>query len=115
MQRSSIITVEQRVRLIQLSERGYGYESAARLVGCGRKSSQNLWHRRHIRGSRTLVPKRGHTVYSFEIKLQAVRRFVDGESKPTIVKDLGLCSPINIESLGQTLFCTSQPISQPNL
>lgn len=93
MRLSSKITVEQRARLVELFKAGYGCESAARIVGCGKKSSRNLWDRWRIHGSLAFVEKVSKSVYPFEVKCVAVQRFLDGESKPAIAKDLGLSSP----------------------
>lgn len=93
MRLSSKITVEQRARLVELFKAGYGYKSAARVVGCGKKSSRNLWDRWRNHGSLALVEKTSKFVYPFEVKRAAVQRFLDGESKPEIAKDLRLSSP----------------------
>lgn len=57
------------------------------------KSAVNLWERWRIHGKLALVNKPYKTQYSFEFKLAAVERFLAGESKPEIARDLGLSSP----------------------
>ncbi|MDP9800431.1 transposase-like protein [Arcanobacterium wilhelmae] len=93
MLKHSKISEAERVRLVVLFEAGYGYEAAARIVECGKKSAMHLWDRWRIHGKLALVSKPHKTQYSFEFKLAAVERFLAGESKPAIARDLGLSSP----------------------
>lgn len=88
----------EREALVALFEQGWGYTAAAKRVGVGLKTSQNLWDRWRIHGRLALVHKPFHSKYSFELKLEAVQRFLEGESKPAIAKDLGLSSPKLLES-----------------
>lgn len=94
---SSKASVEQRERLVELFERGWGSYAAAREVGVGLKTSRNLWERWRIHGRLSLVRKSVSSTYSFEMKLEAVERFLDGESKAVIANDLGLSSPKVLE------------------
>lgn len=89
----STLTHEQRAALVGLFEQGFGYKSAARQVGVGKKPARNLYDRWQIRGSVVLVRKPNTSVYPFEVKRDAVLRFLAGESRGSIAKDLGLSRP----------------------
>ncbi|WP_216402738.1 helix-turn-helix domain-containing protein [Arcanobacterium phocae] len=94
---SSKATAAQREALVELFEQDWGYRSTAMRVGVGLKISQHLWDRWRIHGRLVLMQKPTHAKYSFEVKLQVVERFLSGQTKMSIAKELGLSSPKVLE------------------
>ncbi|WP_216402587.1 helix-turn-helix domain-containing protein [Arcanobacterium phocae] len=94
---SSKASVLQREQLVSLFEAGFGPHAASRRVGVGVKTSKNLWERWCIHGRLVLMHKPTPSQYSFEVKLQVVERFLSGQTKMSIAKELGLSSPKLLE------------------
>lgn len=94
---SSKASQVQRERLVELFEDGWGFTAAARGVGVGVKTARNLWDRWRLHGRLALMRKPSQAFYSFETKLEAVKRFLAGQTKPHIAKDMGLSSPKVLE------------------
>lgn len=94
---SSKASQVQRERLVELFEDGWGFTAAAREVGVGVKTARNLWDRWRLHGRLALMRKPSQAFYSFETKLEAVKRFLAGQTKPHIAKDMGLSSPKVLE------------------
>lgn len=94
---SSKASQVQRERLVELFEDGWGFTAAARSVGVGIKTASNLWERWRLHGRLALMRKPTQASYPFETKLEAVKRFLAGQTKPHIAKDMGLSSPKILE------------------
>ena len=80
MQESSSLSEEQREAAVALFEIGWGAKSAATRPGVRSKAViriHNLWR---VRGGTALVTKQTKRKFTFEFKLDAVRRFQAGES-----------------------------------
>lgn len=92
MQESSSLSEEQRNDAVALFETGWGPKSVATRLGVGVKAIRRLYDRWRVRGGTTLVTKPTKRVFSFEFKLDAVRRFQAGESKIALAKELQLSS-----------------------
>ena len=93
MQDSSSLSEEHREAAVALFEIGWGAKSAATRLGVRSKAViriHNLWR---VRGGTALVTKRTKRKFSFEFKLDAVRRFQAGESQVALAKELELSSP----------------------
>lgn len=97
MRKNAALSYSQRFRLIELFEAGYGREAAADLAGCSRCASRNFQDRWRIHGRLAVVDRSKYSSYSYELKVQAVKRFLAGETKPDIAKDLELSSPKLLE------------------
>ena len=72
---SSKASQVQRERLVELFEDGWGFTAAARGVGVGVKTARNLWDRWRLHGRLALMRKPSQAFYSFETKLEAVKRW----------------------------------------
>lgn len=93
MQDSSSLSEEQREAAVALFEIGWGAKAAATSLGVRPKAViriHNLWR---VRGGTALVTKQTKRKFSFEFKLDAVRRFQAGESQVALAKELQLSSP----------------------
>jgi transposase len=93
MQDSSSLSKEQREAAVALFELGWGAKAAATRIGAGSKAViriHNLWR---VRGGTALVTKSTHRKFTFEFKLDAVRRFLAGESQVALATELQLSSP----------------------
>ena len=85
-----------REQLVELFESGVSFGQAARVVGCNPGSAQDVCNRWRLHGRLVLMNKPVHIPYPFEIKLEAVTRFLRGETAMSIAKDLCLASPSTV-------------------
>jgi len=93
MYKGSSMSEEQREAAMALFAIGWGSRAVATKLGVGRKAVLRLHDRWRVRGDTALVTKPGKRVYSFELKLSAVQRYLSGESRVALAKELGLSSP----------------------
>lgn len=93
MQESSSLSEEQREAAVALFEAGWGAKAAATRVGVDSKAVIRIHTRWRLRGGAALVTKSTHRKFTFEFKLDAVRRFLAGESQIALAKELELSSP----------------------
>lgn len=93
MLKSSSLSEEQREAAVALFEIGWGSRAVATRLGVGRKAVLRLHDRWRVRGDTALVTKSGNRVYSFELKLNAVQRYISGETRVALAKELELSSP----------------------
>jgi transposase len=93
MLKSSSLSEEQREAAVALFEIGWGSRALATRLGVGRKAVLRLHDRWRVRGDTALVTKPGNRVYSFELKLNAVQRYISGETRVALAKELELSSP----------------------
>jgi len=89
----SSLSEEQREAAVALFEIGWGSRAVATRLGVGRKPILRLHDRWRVRGDTALVTKPGNRVYSFELKLNAVQRYISGETRVALAKELELSSP----------------------
>jgi transposase-like protein len=93
MDARSSLSEEQREAAVALFEAGWGSRAIATKLGVGRKAVLRLHDRWRVRGDTALVSKPGNRVYSFELKLNAVQRYISGETRVALAKELQLSSP----------------------
>lgn len=93
MYESSSLSEGQRKAAVALFETGWGAKSVATRLGVSARAISGLYGRWRVRGGTTLVTKPTKRLFSFEFKLDAVRRFQAGESKVALAKELELSSP----------------------
>jgi len=93
MQDSSSLSKEQREAAVALFELGWGAKAAATRIGVDSKAVIRIHTRWRLRGGAALVTKSTHRKFTVEFKLDAVRRFLDGESQVALAKELELSSP----------------------
>ncbi|MEV3939342.1 helix-turn-helix domain-containing protein [Glycomyces sp. NPDC049804] len=87
------MTEAQRAAAVDLFEAGHGHKSTASQLGVGRQAVRNVFERWKIRGREALVEKRTKRTYSFETKLEIVRRHLAGEATATeLVREYQLSS-----------------------
>lgn len=75
----SSLSVGQHEDLVALFEQGVAYRAAASLVGVRTNPSKHLHQRWRLHGRNVLVRRMTNQKHSFEVKLQAVQRFLNGE------------------------------------
>lgn len=92
MQVTSSLSEAQRGRAVALFEQGYGETATARRLGVRRDPVKALRRRWLTFGRAALVEKRTKAVYPFEVKLEAVKRREAGQTKASVVDELGLSS-----------------------
>ena len=99
MRARSSLSEDQRAMAVALFESGVADRAVAARLGVGRSPVKRLYARWRVRGTGALVVKRrDRHSYSFEIKLDVVRRVVAGESKVALAREYGLSSPKLIET-----------------
>ena len=98
MFKSSSLSEEQREAAVVLFEIGWGSRAVATKLGVGRKPVLRLHDRWRVRGDTALVTKPGNRVYSFELKLNAVQRYIAGETRVALAKELELSSPALVQT-----------------
>jgi transposase len=82
MFKSSSLSEEQREAAVALFEIGWGSRAVATRLGVGRKAVLRLHDRWRVRGNTAL-----------ELKLNAVQRYISGETRVALAKELELSSP----------------------
>lgn len=93
MRKSSSLSRAQREAAVALFESGWGAKSVAKKLGVSAEAVSSIYDRWRVRGGTGLVTKPTKRLFSFEFKLDAVRRFQAGGSKVALAKDLQLSSP----------------------
>jgi transposase-like protein len=97
MYASSSLSEAQRAEAVALFEAGYGHEAVASRLRVSFTAARNLYHRWRIRGSGALVTKPTKRSFSFEFKLDVVRRAMAGETKLALAQEFDLSSPRLVE------------------
>lgn len=93
MFKGSSLSEEQREAAVALFEIGWGSRAVATRLGVGRKAVLRLHDRWRVRGDTALVAKPVKRVFSFEFKLNAVQRYISGEDRIDLARELELSSP----------------------
>lgn len=102
MRANSTLTLSQRHHAVALFEQGRADQSVATTLGVPRGPIRRLYQRWRIHGPGVLVAKQAKKSYSFEFKIEAVRRFLAGEPKTELAKELELSSPKLLETWVRT-------------
>lgn len=98
MHARSSMSEDQRAAAVALFEAEWGWGAAARHLGVGVGPVQRLYDRWRVRGSGALMTKPTKRSFSFEFKLDVVRRFIAGEPKVALAREFDLSSPKLIET-----------------
>lgn len=102
MDARSSLSEAQREAAVALFERGWGDNAAARSLGVARWPVRRLYQRWKLHGRLALVSKPAKRSFSFEFKLDAVRRFLGGEAATELAAELGLSSPTLLKTWART-------------
>jgi transposase len=106
------LTEAQRSAAVALFEQGRGYGATARYLGVSRWAVRDLRRRWVLHGRKALVAKPTKTSYSFEVKLEVVRKVVDdGATVQQVAKEYGLSS----DQLLQTWVRTYRRLGEDGL
>ncbi|MCJ0904631.1 helix-turn-helix domain-containing protein [Rhodococcus sp. ARC_M6] len=97
MHARSSLSEKQRVTAVALFEEGAGTCAVATQLGTSVHPIRELYDRWRVRGRGALVTKPDKESFSFEFKLDVVRRFLAGETKVELAKEFVLSSPKLIE------------------
>ncbi|MFI7166289.1 helix-turn-helix domain-containing protein [Rhodococcus erythropolis] len=87
----SSLSQAQRITAVALFEEGSGRDAIATQLGVSRDPVKALYER--VRGTGALVTKPDKETHAFEVKLDAVQRFLAGDTKVELAKEFGLFSP----------------------
>lgn len=88
----SSLTAEQRLAAVDLFEEGFGHVAVSSRLGVSAGAVEKLGERFRIWGRAALEGKPTKQVYSFEFKLELVRRYLSGEGT---AMDLALKHQLN--------------------
>lgn len=102
MRANSSLTPSQRQTAIALFEQGRADRAVAASLEVSRWPVRRLYQRWRIHGPGALVTKQEKKSYSFEFKVEAVRRLLAGEPKTELARELELSSPKLLESWART-------------
>ncbi|MFK4791861.1 helix-turn-helix domain-containing protein [Microbacterium sp. ZW T5_56] len=94
----SSLSDDQRATAVALFEAGWGPESVATDLMVRLNPVRRLYDRWRVRGGGALVTKTTKQVFSFEVKLDVVQRFLAGETKSDLAREFSLSSPKLIET-----------------
>ncbi|WP_208748112.1 helix-turn-helix domain-containing protein [Arthrobacter sp. PM3] len=83
---------DQREAAVAWFEKGIADAATARVMGVARSPVKGLYLRWRIHGRGVLVAKQTKQVYSFELKLALVERFIAGETAQALAAEAGLSS-----------------------
>jgi transposase-like protein len=93
MPHRSVLSEEQRSAAVALFDAGYGSDAAASRLGVGVRAVRRVHDRWRLRGAGALVAKPTKRVFSHEVKLGIVERFLAGETKMALAQEFDLSSP----------------------
>lgn len=89
----SSLSGEQRAAAVALFEAGWASHAVAHRLDVKRDPVRRLHQRWLVRGSGALVTEPTQRVFSFEVKLEIVLRFLAGETKIDLAREFDLSSP----------------------
>lgn len=92
MQWSSSLSEEQREIAVTLFESGLSYRAVAGRLNVPAERLKQLHQRWRIRGRLVLVSKPFQSEYPFEVKLEAVQRFLAGEPAVDLAREFSVSS-----------------------
>ena len=98
MDARSSLSEEQRVTAISLFEAEWSWGAVAKRLQVSEPAVHRLHDRWRVRGSGALVTKGSKSSFSFEFKVDVVRRFLTGEPKVELAQEFDLSSPKLIET-----------------
>lgn len=97
MHSGSSLSDAQRAAAVALFQEGLGCRAAATRLGLGKNAVELLYNRWRVRGEAALMSERRYRVYSFEVKMEAVRRSSAGESNVDLAIEFDVASPRTIQ------------------
>jgi transposase len=98
MRGRSSLSEDQRAAAIALFEVGWADSAVATRLGASRSAVGRLYDRWRVRGGDAVVTKPTKRSFSFEFKLDVVRRFLAGETTVALAREFDLSSPKLIET-----------------
>ena len=98
MRGRSSLSEGRRSAALALFEAGWADSAVATRLGASRSAVGRLYDRWRVRGGGALVTKPTKRSFSFEFKLDVVRRFLAGEAKVALAQEFELSSPKLIET-----------------
>lgn len=93
MHSRSKLSQAQRGQAVELFEQGYGSRAVATLLGVKRDQVRRLENRFRLHGRLCLVSKPTKKQYSFETKVEILRRYKAGTTKADLAQEYDLSSP----------------------
>ncbi|WP_372497504.1 helix-turn-helix domain-containing protein, partial [Lentzea aerocolonigenes] len=99
MHPGSSLSERERASAVVLFENGYGAKAVATRLGVSPTAVRRLRDRWMLRSAGALMRKPGKPSFTFEFKLEVVRRYVSGEATALeLAREHGLSSPKLVET-----------------
>lgn len=98
MRPTSSLSEDQRATAVALFESGWAAQAVAKRLSTSLSAIDRLYDRWRVRGRGALVVKPIAPTFTFEFKLEVVRRFLAGETKVELAREFDLSSPKLIET-----------------
>ncbi|CAB0679010.1 DNA-binding protein [Corynebacterium diphtheriae] len=89
----SKLSQAQREQAVELFEQGYGATAVANRLGVKQRQIQRLEGRFRLHGRLCLVSKPTRKQYSFDTKMEILRRHKAGETRSDLAQEFGLSLP----------------------
>ncbi len=96
MRSNSTLSLMQREAAVAWFESGLGYKATATALGVRYPPVKRIYQRWRVRGRGALMPMGGKgsfRVYPFEVKLEAVTRFIAGDPAVEVAQALNISNP----------------------
>jgi transposase len=94
----SSLSEAQRAAAVALFEAGLAKDAVSSRLSVSVSAVGRLYDRWQVRGAGALVTKPTKRSFSFELKFEVVRRFLDGETAVSLAREFDLSSPRLVES-----------------
>lgn len=92
MRQTSLITNDQALAAIELFDKGHGYAAASTILDVHKPSLKLLHDRWLVRGTMAVMEPHKRRRFPRETKISAAKRYLAGEHKVALAKELGLAS-----------------------
>ncbi|MGO3022369.1 MAG: helix-turn-helix domain-containing protein [Brevibacterium sp.] len=116
MRKDCLITVEQAKAAIELFDQGHGYAATATILNVHKPSLKLLHDRWLVRGTISVMEPHQRRRIPAETKIATAKRYLDGEHKVVLAKELGLASSRTVvdwakkyRDKGEDAFATPPP------
>ena len=92
------LTLEDKIRIIELKEKGLGYLAIARQFKVRNSTINRIWYAYELHGIEGIKHPSKNKKYSGELKLEIINRVFQGESKARLAAEYNLPGPGTIVS-----------------
>ena len=84
------LTMEDKIKIVELKEQGLGYRTIAKQFKVGKTTIENIWHHYENYGIEGIKHPPKSRKYSAKLKLEIINRVLQGESKTRLAAEYNL-------------------------